>query len=251
MKHSSKKIIATVLIGLQISGFAFADSSQSRLDVSRERALLKSLISLDGQKLSGNDYQAKALQIVGSYEKYAPVDGRSDRLSQAMLDMGVVDQQRAEEMKASISSFVSARIQENPNMNDDERQELALEAAAEQLHHPLTGAEFSDDEKAAFVVGGLGLILIGSIFADVYAGTLTSTTVTSSSSSTGSGSATSTNGSGGSSSSSTVSNSGNSTTTVSSVTPHATEKKLLLTGSYIGYGIVGITAFVFLLGALD
>lgn len=236
----ANKTVATLLIGFQMTGFAFADTgSTKRVDDSQEQALLANLISLSGQEISRNDFQNEVLPMVNDYEKASPIEGRSDRIAQAALEMNLIRPEKIAQIKTAIDETVGEQMKANPNMSEDQRNQLAMEATLQEINMDGQGAQFSNAACMTLLFGGIGIV-IGSIFANVYASTLTHSSSQTSSTGSEQGSGTvSTTSQGSQSTSSTTTVSGSSTTTSSSVTPNETEKKLLITSAVIGYGISG------------
>jgi len=244
-----KRMIGSLMIGLQVIGIAFADvGASSKTDDLQEQVLIANLVGLTAQKISEKDFQSKVLPVVNAYEQASPSEGRSDRFAQAMVEMNMMTAARADEVKASIDATVGAQLNANPNMNQDQRNQLVMTATLQQMNLSSVGAQFSSATCTGFWIGG-SAIIVASIFANVYASTLTHSTsqTTASGSEQGSGTSTSsTSGNSGSTTTTTVS--GTTTTASSSVTSNETEKKLLITSAAIGYGIAGT---LFILALVD
>lgn len=237
-----KKVTAFGMVALQLTGFAFADvGPANQVDDSQELILLSNLVSLSAQKIAQGDIQSKVIPLVNEYEQNASVEGRSDRIAQAAVELNVMRPEKAAQIKASIDETVGSQLKANPNMSEDQRNQLIMQATLQQMNLSDQGAEFS--ACTALWLGGAGVV-VGSVFANVYASTLTHSTSQTTSTGSEQGSGTSTSSSSGTSSSSTTTTvSGSTTTTQSSVTQNSTEKKLLITSAAIGYGIAA-TMFI-------
>jgi hypothetical protein len=245
-----KSVVASALVGLQLTGFAFADvGASNKTDDLQEQVLIANLVSLTAQKISEKDFQSKVLPVVNAYEQASPIEGRSDRFAQAMVEMNMMTPARADEVKASIDASVGAQLNANPNMNQDQRNQLVMDATLQQMNFSSAGAQFSG--TCWGLTGGAAAIIIGSVFANVYASTLTHSTSQTTASGSQQGSGTSTTSTQGTSSSTTTTTvAGTTTTSSSSVTSNETEKKLLITGAAIGYGIAA-TMFIMVLADAD
>ncbi len=235
---TSLRITSLLALGLHLTGIAAASDLGSSLpDNIQELTLLDSIHKLSAQNLNPNEYLAQMQPIVQNYEKNSSTDGRVERLSSAIVEMNLMSVDHLNEVKSSIVNQLSS----NPSMSVEQRNQLEEKAILGSMKN-LNGAPFSGGLCVSLFAAG-GALVVGSIFADVVASTFTSSQSSSSVSVSGTGTAGGTSGS-----SSSSSNSGSTTTTSSyqssSNTPQASEKKLILTSSFIGYGL-GATALIF------
>jgi hypothetical protein len=244
-----KKLISTLVIGLQVSSFAFADGTTARVDDSNERTLLINLIGLEGQSMSKDAYLAKANDAINAYQSAASTDLQSERFSQAVVDLGLMEPSQAENVKASIGAKIGSALASNPDMNEAQRHTLVADATYQVLNHSFAGAQFS---ACAGVGLGAATILATAIMGDVYAATLIHTTSVSTVSYNynGSGGQT-TNTSGDTTTTTTVTTtSGSTTTNVTTVSGNQSEKTLIEAGSGIAYGIAGVM-FIYMMASDD
>ena len=232
-----KKLIASSLIALQLSGVAFANVSSNSVDNSAEKDLVAGVVALSGEKLSKEVYQSQVHALVAQYEQSPSSDeGRSERFAQAMADMKLISPLEISNIQANVDASVGEAIKANPNMSGEERDRLVTTATMSQMKRDYRGAQFA----MGCSVIGVGIV-IASIYANVYASTLTKSQNSTTQSGGGhiDGTATSTS-TGNTSSTVTTTVSGTSTTTSSSVTADATKKKMLNVSAGIGYGIGGL-----------
>lgn len=152
-----KKGISTLLIASQVAmtSMAFAASAPAA-SASPEFSMLQSVFALQGQKLSDQARQAQIGKILGTYTNAAPADGRTARLQDALVQLGVYTPAQAQQfMKDAQASEAAVRATQQFSA-DQTHAALAQQIVHLAQLHP-AGAQFSKCEIAVTVglVGAL------------------------------------------------------------------------------------------------
>jgi hypothetical protein len=135
---------------------AFADDPAP----SPESTLMQTLLTLKGLDLSKQEMQLEMSKVVANYDQAAPVDGRSDRLQTALVDLEIMTVQQAK-------AFVGRANQAEATVETAPTAEAKAQALQDQLTlfgriNPV-GAQFSAACTVGLVatLGGIMTMFIG------------------------------------------------------------------------------------------
>jgi hypothetical protein len=245
-----RKLTASLVIALQMSGVAVASAAPAptQIDDVRERDLLTSLIALDGQNISKSDYQKQIFAAMNEYDAQSTQEGRTERMTQAVIDMQIMTPSQASNMKQNIEARINSALAANPNLTDDQRKQVTIQATADAIKNVNAGAQFS--ACTGFGLGASAILALA-ILQDVYASTIIHHTSVTTVLNNYSGSDTTTTVvSGDTTTTTTISTAqgGTTTQTVSTVSGNETARKMVLATSGIEYGIAGVM-FIYMLSS--
>jgi len=162
-----KKLSTFVLILVQFTGFAYADPSSSAHAISPEMTLLEQVIVLQGSETQGAKLQQEIATAVSTYIQSSPTEGRSSRMEQAIVDLGIYTPAQAESFMGDI-----AKAQQEMGTAESNSTQQISNFAYQQTQrivamHP-AGAQFSIDCSTGgivqFSIGG-ALLIGGIVFA--------------------------------------------------------------------------------------
>jgi len=148
LKSTMSLVLMTSQLGLSAAAFGAPSESPSP-----EAVLLENAIVIRGSGLSSDLIQSQLNAAVASYADNSPTDGRSERLQQALVDMGIYTPEQAQELASEAQTAASGMTSAS---NDIDQSKLSSELTQILQTQP-QGAEFSG---CGFedVVGGVGLI---------------------------------------------------------------------------------------------
>jgi hypothetical protein len=148
LKSTVSLVLMTSQLGLSATAFGAPSNSPSP-----EAVLLENAIVIRGSGLSSDAVQSQINAAVASYADNSPTDGRSERLQQALVDMGIYTPSQAQELASEAQTAAGSMTTRS---NDIDQSKLSAELTQILQTQPL-GAEFSGCDFAD-VVGGVGLI---------------------------------------------------------------------------------------------
>jgi len=162
-----KKLLTFGLVLVQFTGFAFADPSPSAPSVSPEMTLLEQVITLQGSEIQSAKLQQEVATAVSAYIQSSPVEGRSSRMEQAMIDLGMYTPAQAKSFVQDIADAQQELGTAKPNSTQQISSFAFQQTQRIVAMHP-AGAEFSTDCSTGGIVQftiGSALFIGGIVFA--------------------------------------------------------------------------------------
>jgi len=156
-----KKTVSTFLICSQLCFTAGISAAQADPTVSAEHSLVRNVLMLKSLALSDQDMKRQLESTIERYDAEAPAQGRTERLQEALVDLGMLTSQQARSYTSGVVAADAAiAAQQIPNAQAHQR---ALEAQLELFAriNPV-GAQFSMCTAGTIVtIGGVAALITG------------------------------------------------------------------------------------------
>jgi hypothetical protein len=158
----SAAVVTLISVASQILPFAaFANVTEAH---SAEYALLEQSIALSANKLDKKEMQNEMTALTQKYIAEAPVEGRIERMEQAMIDLNLYTPAQAEQVAQQLQ--ISANSLANQSFANQQEALSATQAELNRVMNKLpAGAQYSDDAYCVLgpIAWGTAALLMGYI----------------------------------------------------------------------------------------